>query len=511
MLVSRLALEKKISELMCCTLLRFLFASRGDRVALAQRGQMFGELGLLGLTETGRRMRTATSITECELLRMSKDNFKYLMVTHMPLRVVYRQLAQKFVAMLYREAAEPNSPLHDVEKHVHIFGAWQKGKVPEECRVLGKVPPPVIDVEEEEKLVTTTLHLQLVGLRGFPIIHMAKGGVSVRFIIQYDIGFGKQKDVQIVKHDTMITQGMPLVLDFNTLIKYRHGLDPKESIVNREDIEIKVVYMRWHDEAPGGQAAAVSAQLGFEQPASATNGGPKTNSPNVGSALPAPHVQTVIGKFSLKLKDLVSAGDASTACRGGTVATKFAANWELAGHQGPMELTIATKIARELPPNSIIRSVFRSFLQRVHQKSKNEDGSGRGGLDSERGNLMNEARLKKSIKEIKQGIVNMLVKGDSGKSAAQAASFEQQQERATAALEKRLRELKDQINNVMVYNQNFELHMNEEMHKTLETLDERIHVTHEMHVLALPACERDLQTLFRPMYVLNRTVSPSES
>jgi hypothetical protein len=155
--------------------------------------------------------------------------------------------------------------------------------------------------------------------------------------------------------------------------------------------------------------------------------------------------------------------------------------------------------------------VFRSFLQRVHQKSKNEDGSGRGGLDSERGDLMNEARLKKSIKEIKQGIVNMLVKGDSGKSAAQAASFEQQQERATAALEKRLRELKDQINNVMIYNQNFELHMNEEMHKTLETLDERIHVTHEMHVLALPARERDLQTLFRPMYVLNRTVSPSES
>ena len=59
---------------------------------------------------------------------MSKDNFKYLMVTHMPLRVVYRRLAQKFVAMLYREAAEPNSPLHDVEKHVHILVPGKRAK-----------------------------------------------------------------------------------------------------------------------------------------------------------------------------------------------------------------------------------------------------------------------------------------------------------------------------------------------------------------------------------------------
>jgi hypothetical protein len=457
----------------------FCFASRGDRIALAQRGQMFGELGLLGLTETGRRMRTATSITECELLRMSKDNFKYLMVTHVPLRVVYRRLAQKFVAMLYREAAEPKSPLHDAEKHVHIFSAWQKGKIPEECRVVGKVPPPVIDVEEEEKLVTTTVHLQLVGLKGFPIIHMAQGAVSVRFVIEYDLGLDKKKNVQIVKHDTMLTQGLPLALDFSTLINYRHGLDPKEAIVNREDIQIRIIYLRWHDEAPGGQAAAVSAQLGFEQPAFATPDDMAKTTPNVGSALPAPHMQTVIGTFVLKLKDLVSAGDATTACRGGTVKTRFAANWELKGHQGPMELTIATKIARELPPNSMIRSVFRSFLQRVHSKSHHEDGSGPDIPQPSRGGaFMNEDRLKKTIKEIKQGIVNMLVKGDAGKSAASAASFEHQQEKAIAAIEKRLRELKDQINNVMTYNKNFELHMSAEMRKTLETLDNRIAESH---------------------------------
>ena len=91
---------------------------------------------------------------------------------------------------------------------------------------------------------------------------------------------------------------------------------------------------------------------------------------------------------------------------------------------------------------------------------------------------MNEDRLKKTIKEIKQGIVNMLVKGDAGKSAASAASFEHQQEKAIAAIEKRLRELKDQINNVMTYNQNFELHMSAEMRKTLETLDNRIAESH---------------------------------
>ena len=51
-----------------------------ERIAIAQRGQMFGELGLLGLTETGRRMRTAVSITECELLRMTKETFQVLIL-----------------------------------------------------------------------------------------------------------------------------------------------------------------------------------------------------------------------------------------------------------------------------------------------------------------------------------------------------------------------------------------------------------------------------------------------
>ena len=73
---------------------------------------------------------------------------------------------------------------------------------------------------------------------------------------------------------------------------------------------------------------------------------------------------------------------------------------------------------------------------------------------------------------IKQFVRNVLNKGDAGKTGAAASSFERIQEKALEDSIKRLRDLKDQINKVMVYNQNFELHMNEEMQKTLSTLDE---------------------------------------
>lgn len=43
-----------------------LLSSNGEKIAVAQRGAMFGEIAMLGLTETGRRLRTAVSLSECE-------------------------------------------------------------------------------------------------------------------------------------------------------------------------------------------------------------------------------------------------------------------------------------------------------------------------------------------------------------------------------------------------------------------------------------------------------------
>jgi len=87
---------------------------------------------------------------------------------------------------------------------------------------------------------------------------------------------------------------------------------------------------------------------------------------------------------------------------------------------------------------------------------------------------MEEGYLLKIMTEIKGGIKNVLAKGDAGKSGATATSFERVQEKASDELIKRLRDIKDQITSVMIYNKNFELHMNEEMKLTLTTLDARI-------------------------------------
>jgi hypothetical protein len=607
---------------------------------------MFGELGLLGLTETGRRMRTAVSISECELLRMSKENFQTLILANSELRVAYRRLAQKFVYRLLEEAANPKSPIHDIDKHVHIYASWQKDKIPDDLRIHGKIQPPIIENSiDEQKTVTTTISLQLLLLSGFPMLHMAKGGVSVRFIISCDVGgLGKHSDVHTVQHEAIVTQGKPLELDFSTLLKYRHGLDKKQAIVNREDVTIKVVYLRWIEHASGAELAVSlgheqSEQDGVQMPRS---GSPTSTSP-LGAALPAPHMQTTIGVFNVKLKDLVSSDDVQPIVRADDVpglrvdgkgyrvsvlqgAWYTKTNWskrELLAYQDPMELTIATKLSRELPSKSIIRSVFRRAWQRRRQKeldgnpgrtesakpeaekeapkseekeeeeekevkidaakdapkaatkkeaSKPEEKKAKKemvkiddqtireflqplfepnvvedymqklqdiGCDHARDmmsmtafDLRNlgmkkaedrrmvllrlaaaaakeapksatEERMKKTVHELKIGICNMLSKGDAGKSGAKAASFELQMERSTDDLIKRLRELKDQIHEVFIYNKNFELHMSEEMKHTLECLDRRIDSAVEMHVLALPVQESSLKIWNRPMFVLN--------
>jgi hypothetical protein len=617
------------------------------------------------------------------------------------------------------------SPIHDLDKLVHIYGSWQKDTLPKDLRIPGKVQPPTIQMsQEEEKMVTDTISLKLLALSGFPMLHMAKGGVSVRFIISYDAGqLGK---IRTVLHEATLKQGKSLELDFSTLLKYRHGLDANESIVHREDITIKVIYLKWIEDHAPGEELAVSAQLGFrhtyEQPAqdrvqdsllqSVRCSLPQSGSEstlNVGAVLPAPNTQTTIGVFSIKLKDLVTTeasdnlprpsltvkstspkevhdlqtvtinrnpselspitlhmngaqqtgigitfgrrvaktsgfvfdtldhdgdgiitreeynagfdtmdlnkdgkiskeefnceyfaildkdGDGKlsreeyeagfdmidtdkdgeicrleflasagpyfihsispegTASQSGqlhvgdllykvnevsvldltaeqvtalilgepsspitlTISTPLALSqipprpllkgynvsviqgawgtntWcqrELSAYPDPIELTIATKVSRELPSNSVIRSVFRQVWAKRRQQN-HDDKLGRTECRTAIQNVSDsKERIKKNMKELKTGICNILIKGDSGKSAAQVASFEMHMEKSTGDLIKRLRELKEQITTVFQYNQNFELHMNAEMKHTLDCVDQRIDSAMDMHVLALPVC-----------------------
>lgn len=444
-----------------------LLSCKGENVAICQRGQMFGELGMLGLTETGRRLRTAVSISECELLRMSKENFKALILSHGELRVSYRKLVARHLGILLEEASIPNSPVHDSDKLVHVQGAWQTGRIPDKVRAPGKVAPPMMSSTEEKKVVTQ-VNLELCQLKGLPMIHMARGSVSMRFIIEYDVGVNKPEPKSL-KYDTTVQQGAPVLLDFKGLLKFKHGLDPAESIVSRPDIHIKVLYLRWYDNVTSTNSA-VLAQLGYSGPAHMGENGSNGYGEQIGSALPAPHVETEIANFQLSLKDIVAANGNGTRQqleqgKSGIITDK----WTIGEKQGTLELVLHTRVTRELPPDSVIRSKFRSIWQNkrkmaLHKKLDTDDASNAGKL--------NKVALQNYVNEIKSGIRNVLNKGDAGKTGAAASSFERVQEKAQEDTTKRLRDLKDQINKVMIYNQNFELHMNEEMHKTLVTLNQ---------------------------------------
>ena len=53
----------------------------GERNFVAQQGDLFGELAIMGLTPNGLRMRTAIAVTVCELCEFSKEDFWELLTT----------------------------------------------------------------------------------------------------------------------------------------------------------------------------------------------------------------------------------------------------------------------------------------------------------------------------------------------------------------------------------------------------------------------------------------------
>jgi hypothetical protein len=356
-----------------------ILSCAGQSVGLAQRGDMFGELGLFGLTASGRRMRTAVAVSECELLRMSKENFKDLILTHGELRLEYRRLTCRFTEMIKKDLLDPESPVHNPAKFSHIWAAWQTGKIAHTIRTVEKIPPPVIKRNShQKKMLTTQVSLDLKLLKGLPFIHQAKGSVSLRFRVEYDVGKIKNNakfssDPRSVYYDMTLQQGAPCVIDFKTLIKYKHSMDTEEAIVYREDIVIKVIYLRWHD---GGEIPSVSAELGFPGTLGTADiqnlydgrAGPSfTKKTNV-SVFPAPCVETVIGRFTIPTKQLLDEQGSPNPAekkneREGTPIGPIKGRWDIGGQKGDLELELRGRVWRELRPDSIIRQKITGFWQ----------------------------------------------------------------------------------------------------------------------------------------------------
>lgn len=64
------------------------------------RGQIFGEMALMGLTPDGRRIRTASGLTHCEFCVLSREDFEELIRTDVRVCRVLRQTVMSHITQL---------------------------------------------------------------------------------------------------------------------------------------------------------------------------------------------------------------------------------------------------------------------------------------------------------------------------------------------------------------------------------------------------------------------------
>ena len=194
----------------------------GEGITLAQPGDMFGELALLGLTADGQRLRTAVAMTECELLKLNYRSLKLLMITNSELRVTFRQFATRFLDMCAAELADTSSPIHDGDKFPHILSAWQSGRIADAIRKPGKIPPPLSrhSALQQNAEVQTLLHIRLNSVSGLPCFNSRFGSVTLRAVIDWGLD---ETDVRRNYHDSTFQQTSAINFRWHTVLKYPHG------------------------------------------------------------------------------------------------------------------------------------------------------------------------------------------------------------------------------------------------------------------------------------------------
>lgn len=74
--------------------------SSGAHTSTASRGDLFGELAIMGLTPAGLRIRTARAASVCELLQLSRGAFEDLLSTQPGLFAIVRSASRMHIQLL---------------------------------------------------------------------------------------------------------------------------------------------------------------------------------------------------------------------------------------------------------------------------------------------------------------------------------------------------------------------------------------------------------------------------
>ena len=190
----------------------------------------------------------------------------------------------------------------------------------------------------------------------------AAGSLCLRFELEYDNGgpgFGPH-DLRTLKHDAIFKYGQPMRISFQPLVKFKHKTDPKQAIVHRPDIKIRVLYLRFFPQTqPDG------ADSGAENPVE--DG--LTSQP-----IAAPHVRHCLVSFNLPFSEIVRHHEKP----GETHGIQLKSSLHGDHHKGDLQrkstiqihLELDVKVRRDLPANALIRTKFNQAMKHFIQKVK---------------------------------------------------------------------------------------------------------------------------------------------
>jgi hypothetical protein len=316
----------------------------GESIALAQAGDMFGELALLGLTVDGQRLRTAVATTECVLLKLNYRSLKLLLITNSELRVTFRQYATRFLDTCEAEVAHPLSPIYDRDKFAHILSRWQDGRINEEVRKPGKIPPPRSrhSAMRQNAEVMTLLHIRLKELSGLPCFDTRAGSVTLRSAIDWGLN---DEDIRTNYCDRTFKQRSGMNFQWHTVLKYPHGPRTIKSIRDFPAIEIKILYhglidsgILIDDDEDDDRSSALTSQVGVNG-----DGGFKSIGKVSHQTVPAPHDDSVIACFKVPLTAMCSKASIQE-----FKDIKLASTWYVGSESGRIELNLSVKVVREV-------------------------------------------------------------------------------------------------------------------------------------------------------------------
>ncbi len=178
-----------------------LLSIAGRAVEEVQPGSLFGELAMLGLTQDGKRARSAVAKTTCELCMLSQSDFEEMLRANVDFLHVVTKVVKCHVASLRLVLAQNGGLPSDCYTRID----WKKvGRLLERDAVLDAKRkhlrnPDAWETKQGPGVLFTTMRLDILSLSGFA----PKQHVPAMVCVVYWVG-ASEDEGSFVQDETLI-------------------------------------------------------------------------------------------------------------------------------------------------------------------------------------------------------------------------------------------------------------------------------------------------------------------